>query len=149
MSWSNGNVYFHIFHNITQTNQVNGPFIHQNNSPQNYYGLAEGKFKYRYNNHTMSFNLQSSEKPYVVKSAIAGWASLFKCGTRRCHCALLKITLFLQLIPSYYSTSIQKFYLNAVMAMNSSCKFPYVVFMYAGFLSQVCALLHIAVFACH
>ena len=75
--------------------------VESGNTTKHYYGLAEGEFKYRYNNHTKSFrnaqysnetvlsthiwSLKTSEKPYVIKWAIAARASPYKCGTRRCN----------------------------------------------------------------
>ena len=75
--------------------------VESGNTYKHYYGLAEGEFKYRYNNHTKSFknaqyanetvlfthiwNLKASEKPYVIKWSIAAHASPYKCGTRRCN----------------------------------------------------------------
>ena len=75
--------------------------VESGNTYKHYYGLAEGEFKYRYNNHTKSFNntqyanetvlsthiwnLKASEKPYVIKWSIAAHASPYKCGTTRCN----------------------------------------------------------------
>ena len=74
--------------------------VESENLTKHYYGLSEGEFKNRFNNHTKSFrndvyanetalstyvwNLKTTEKPYVIKWSIAAHASPYRCGTRRC-----------------------------------------------------------------
>jgi len=79
-------------------------------SIKHYYGLVEGKFKFRYNQHTHSFKheenrhetalakhiwtLKENHQTYSIAWSIAAHASPYKCGTRRCDlCLTEKLTI--------------------------------------------------------
>jgi hypothetical protein len=69
-----------------------------------YYGICEGEFKVRYNNHTKSFRLRKYENDTelskhiwklkddntdcAIKWSIETTASAYKCGTRKCDLCL-------------------------------------------------------------
>ena len=71
-----------------------------NNECKEYFGTAEGEFKLRYNNHTMSFRhkkrvndtelskylwkLKEENADYNLQWSIKAYASPYKCGTRKC-----------------------------------------------------------------
>ena len=75
-----------------------------NKPAMSYFGLTEGEFKYRYNNHTHSFRHEGSTKDtelskYLwelkgqdiegeVKWSIVHRAASYKCGSRRCDLCL-------------------------------------------------------------
>ena len=75
-----------------------------NNECKEYFGTAEGEFKLRYNNHTMSFRhkkrvkdtelseylwkLKKDNADYNLQWSIKAHASLHKCGTRKCDLCL-------------------------------------------------------------
>ena len=70
-----------------------------NNECKEYFGTAEGEFKLRYNNHTMSFRhkkhvnntelskylwkLKKENIDYNLQWSIKAYGSLYKCGTRK------------------------------------------------------------------
>ena len=67
-----------------------------------YYGTCEGEFKSRFYNHTISFRdsgyetelskyiwqLKDESKNYKVRLKVFMYATLYKCGTRRCDLCL-------------------------------------------------------------
>ena len=75
-----------------------------NNGCKEYFGTAEGEFKLRYNNQTMSFRhkkrvndtelsqylwkLKKDNADYNLQWSIKAYASLYKCGTRKCDLCL-------------------------------------------------------------
>ena len=75
-----------------------------NNNECKYLGTAEGEFKLSYNNHTMSFRhkkrandtelskylgkLKEENADYNLQWSIKAYASLHKCGTRKCDLCL-------------------------------------------------------------
>ena len=67
-----------------------------NNKCNEYFGTAEGEFKLRCNNHTMSFrpkkHLNDAELSKYLKierrKRMKAYASLYKCGTRNCDLCL-------------------------------------------------------------
>ena len=75
-----------------------------NNECEEYFGTAEGEFKLRYNNHTISFRhkkrvndtelskylrkLKEENADYNLQWNIEAYASLYKCGTRKCDLCL-------------------------------------------------------------
>ena len=75
-----------------------------NNEYKEYFGTAEGEFKLRHNNHTMSFRhkkrvndtelskylwkLKEENADYNLQWSIKAYASPYKCGTRKCDLCL-------------------------------------------------------------
>ena len=109
-----------------------------------YYGVSEGEFKSRYNNHTQSFRhifhindkelskylstLKANGTDYHLKWSIKSYASRYKCGTRRCDLCLTEKLIALadpkvllnkrtELISKCRRTS--KFILNSVKQKSS------------------------------
>lgn len=78
--------------------------VEANNTNSTYYGVCEGEFKSRYNNHTKSFRLRKYENDtelskciwslkdnnteYAIKWSIVSKAIPYKCGSRRCDLCL-------------------------------------------------------------
>ena len=72
------------------------------NECKEYFGTAEGKFKFRCNNHPMSFRqkklvndlelskhlwkLTEENDDYNLQWSVLVYASLYKCETRKCDC---------------------------------------------------------------
>ena len=83
---------------------------------KHYYGLTEGSFKTRYNNHTHSFRkdtcrnetelskhiweLKDSSQSYTVDWTIVQRASPYRCGTRRCDICLTEKMVIAMANPS-------------------------------------------------
>ena len=75
-----------------------------------YYGICEGDFKLRYNNHTKSFRdvdyKSSTElskyiwslngRPYTIKWSIAARSSPYRCGSRSCSLCLMEKLMILK-----------------------------------------------------
>ena len=75
-----------------------------NNQCKEYFGTAEGEFKLRYNNQTMSFRhkkrvndtelsqylwkLKKDKADYNLQWSTKAYASRYKCGTRKCDLCL-------------------------------------------------------------
>ena len=75
-----------------------------NNECKEYFGTAEGEFKLHYNSHTMSFRhkkrvndtelsrylwkLNKENADYNLQWSIKAYASLYKCGARKCDLCL-------------------------------------------------------------
>ena len=75
-----------------------------NNECKEYFGTAEGEFKLRYNNHTMSFrhkkrvndtkiskylwNFKEENPDYNLQWSIKAYGSPYKCGTKKCDLCL-------------------------------------------------------------
>ena len=86
------------------TNIVYKADVCHENTTQTYYGLCEGEFKLRYNNHTKSFRhskhrnetelsnliwkLKDENKEYSISWSIASRASAYKRGSKRCDLCL-------------------------------------------------------------
>ena len=99
---------------IKESCTLNGKCLHQcmvykaevsaNTTYKEYYGVSEGEFKSRYNNHMQSFRkisqinetelskylwtLKANETDYHLKWSIKSYVSGDKCGTRRCDLCL-------------------------------------------------------------
>ena len=77
---------------------------------KHYYGICEGDFKTRYNNHTKSFRneVYKSEtklseyvwslngSPYTIKWSIAARSSPYRCGSRACNLCLMEKLIILK-----------------------------------------------------
>ena len=75
-----------------------------NSECKEYFGTAEGEFKFHYNNQTMSFRrkkcvndtelskylrkLKEEKADYNLQWSIKAYASPYKCGTRKCDLCL-------------------------------------------------------------
>ena len=84
--------------------------VETENTKSTYYGTSEGKFKFRYNNHTKSFRLRKYENdtelskrvwklkddntPFTLTWSIESRAKPYRCGTRMCDlCTNEKVTI--------------------------------------------------------
>ena len=89
--------------------------VHHDTTKKIYYGLAEGSFKTRYNNHTKSLRLRNYEhdtelscyiwklkdkdKEFNIDWRIAAKAQPYRCGSRRCELCLTEKVIILTSDP--------------------------------------------------
>ena len=119
---------------IKESFPLNGKCLHQcivykaevstNTTYKEYYGVSEGEFKSRYNNHTQSFRhifhindkelskylstLKANGTDYHLKWSIKSYASRYKCGTRRCDLCLTEKMIIALADPKVWTKELNK-----------------------------------------